>query len=191
MVIIFGGSFNPPTIAHYEICKYLVNKYNPKRFIFVPVGNNYDKSNLVDFNYRYEMLKIICQKLKNSYVSDYENQNSFKGTVYTLDYFQKLYQDETLYYVIGADNLLTLSTWVESERLLNTYKFIVLNRNKIALLDVIRNDELLRKYQDAFILEDSFPQLNISASDYRLKKDDSLVLPEINEYIYYHKLYDR
>lgn len=191
MIIIFGGSFNPPTIAHYKISKYLLQKYKPKHFIFVPVGNNYEKTNLTDFKYRYQMVQIMSNKLKNAFVSDFENQDNFQGTIYTLDYFQNKYQDETLYYVIGADNLLTLTSWVDRERLLNTYKFIVLNRNKIAILDFIKSDEFLQKYQDAFLIEDNFPEINVSASDYRMKKDDSLVLPEVNEYIYKNNLYDR
>lgn len=191
MIILYGGSFNPPTIAHYKISEYLITKYKPKHFIFVPVGNYYQKEELIDFKYRYEMVKILSEKLTNAYVSDYENQPSYKGTITTLDHFQNIYKDEDLHYVIGADNLPSLSTWIEFVRLISTYKFIVLNRNNINLKEIIRHDEILKNYQKAFIIEEDFPKISVSASDYRNNFDDTVVLPEINSYIYKNNLYSR
>ena len=39
MIIIFGGAFNPPTRAHFEIAEKLIEKFNPDTFYFLPVGN--------------------------------------------------------------------------------------------------------------------------------------------------------
>ena len=56
----FGGSFNPPTYAHINVAKMSIEKFNLDAVYFVPVGNLYNKLSLIDENYRYKMLELIC-----------------------------------------------------------------------------------------------------------------------------------
>ena len=56
----FGGSFNPPTYAHINVAKMSIEKFNLDAVYFVPVGNLYNKPSLIDENYRYKMLDLIC-----------------------------------------------------------------------------------------------------------------------------------
>ena len=67
----FGGSFNPPTYAHINIAKASIEKLGLDKFFFVPVGNLYNKPDLIDEVYRYDMLKIAC-KNENNIFGDYE-----------------------------------------------------------------------------------------------------------------------
>jgi len=191
MIIIYGGSFNPPTFAHYEIAKFLTAKYQPKSLIFVPVGNNYDKRSLIPFKFRFEMVEIIANQLKHASVSDFEDQNGFEGTIQTLNYFQTLYKDENLYYVIGADNLLSIDKWINYQTLLENFKFIVINRESLNVKNIINENNNLKKYEHRFIIEKEFKQIPVSASLYRDLNDDQVVLKEINDYIYRHQLYAR
>ena len=46
MIILYGGSFNPPTLAHYGVVKLLNEVYNPDKIILMPVGCKYPKPNL-------------------------------------------------------------------------------------------------------------------------------------------------
>ena len=192
MIILYGGSFNPPTIAHYKIANYLIEKYKPSVFIFIPVGNTYNKPELIPFEYRYQMVKILTNKFSQSIVSDYENQfNEFKGTVETLNYFQALYPNDEIWYVIGADNLLTLHKWIDYQRLLKNYKFIVLKRDKINIKQIIHLNKYLKEFENNFIVEKELENMDISATLYRDKLIDSVVMNDINSYIYKHKLYHR
>ena len=34
MILVYGGAFNPPTIAHKAIMLYLMDLYKPNQFIF-------------------------------------------------------------------------------------------------------------------------------------------------------------
>ena len=61
----FGGSFNPPTYAHINIAKASIEKLGLDKFFFVPVGNLYNKPDLIDEVYRYDMLKIACKNENN------------------------------------------------------------------------------------------------------------------------------
>jgi len=43
MVLVFGGSFNPPTKAHLEIVEKLLERYEHARVLLLPVGDDYQK----------------------------------------------------------------------------------------------------------------------------------------------------
>ena len=83
MVIIFGGAFNPPTLAHYEIADKLIKRFKPDTFYFLPVGNRYKNKSMLDFDNRYKMVKIMADKL-GAKVSTMENEESYRGTYYAL-----------------------------------------------------------------------------------------------------------
>lgn len=190
MIIVYGGSFNPPTIAHYKIAKYLINRFNPTQFIFVPVGDRYDKKELAPFTHRYQMLERLCNQLPDCVISDYENKKEFTGTIDTLNTLKSLYQEE-LYFVLGADNLMYLDQWIEFETLVKNYHFIVFNRNQSNVLNLINSHKLLHDYQHHFVIIDDFEPISISSSDYRHELKDEVVIETINDYIYKHKLYSR
>ena len=57
----FGGSFNPPTIAHLNLAKQAVHEYHLDKFYYVPVNNYYNKKELIDIDTRCEMLELLCE----------------------------------------------------------------------------------------------------------------------------------
>lgn len=190
MIILYGGSFNPPTIAHYELSKYLIAKYQPTKFIFIPVGDKYNwKSNLAPFTHRYEMVKIMCKYLPQATISDYEAQAEYRGTISTLKYFRTLYPNEEIVYVIGADNLLHITAWINYEELLKEFRFLVLQRDDINVEKFITST--LTPFKSSLIIEKEAPILNVSATEYRDLGNDNVVLTEVNQYIYKHQLYGR
>ena len=59
MNIVFGGSFNPVTIAHEKIVNLILSKFPDAKVIILPVGNSYNKPKLVSFNDRMTMLNLV------------------------------------------------------------------------------------------------------------------------------------
>ena len=59
----FGGCFNPPTKVHINLANALIKSGLVDKVIFVPVGDYYNKQNLVSANHRYNMLKLLCNNL--------------------------------------------------------------------------------------------------------------------------------
>ena len=70
MEVVYGGCFNPPTIAHQEIISYLANHYD--KVILIPTGNDYNKVGLIDYKNRVEMLNIIIKPYNNVVISTIE-----------------------------------------------------------------------------------------------------------------------
>ncbi|MDD3106850.1 MAG: nicotinate-nicotinamide nucleotide adenylyltransferase [Bacilli bacterium] len=185
MQIIYGGSFNPPTIAHVKIAQFLLTKYPQAEFLFLPANNFYSKDNLKDFKIRLQMLEIVCAKLGNRpKISDFEiNLDRFYGTDFTLNHFPDAF------FVIGADNLLSIHTWLNFPNVVKNHKYIVIPRNQIDVNQVFEQNHELSTYRTQFTILSDFDEVYLSSSDYRKTKNPAHLLPEIAEFIAQNNLY--
>src|SRR5690554_2053626 len=127
MHIVFGGAFNPPQLAHYNLVKYLLEKYPMAKIIVLPVGNDYKKIDLISFNHRFEMLNLMFKDEKRVIVSNLESKIKFNGTIASLNELSKTYDNISL--VIGSDHLNSLNKWIRYEELLSKYPLIIMQRN--------------------------------------------------------------
>ena len=191
MLVVFGGSFNPPTIAHYQIAKHVNQQLACEQFFFLPVGNQYPKKGLVDSVHRIRMLNLVCQQLEATAVCQLEtNCERVLTTFDTLKLLQKQYLNQEIAFVIGADNLKQLKTWTEFEKLVKAFKLIVFKRNDLDVEAMIQTE--FANLQHQFIILESFGQMNVSSSLYRESlANEHLVLPEVSVYVKTHKLYGR
>ena len=187
MKIIYGGSFNPPTLAHYQIGEYLLNKYPKANLIFLPTSSLYHKNDLAENKYRLEMLQIMSDKLgPRACVSDFEMKlDGYYGTSYTLSNFPNAY------FVMGADNLQNICKWINFPNVVAQNKFIVLPRDNINIDKVIDEDDFLKKYKDNFIILNDFVESSISSTNYRTTRNKECLLPEISNYIIANNLYKK
>ena len=115
----FGGSFNPPTIAHEIIAKDIAIKFDLDKVYFVPVGNFYSKADLIDARKRFEMLNLITDS--NIDVLDIELKA--KKSLQTIDAFNLINNKFNLsknYFILGGDNLEKLPNWENAEKCLNS-----------------------------------------------------------------------
>lgn len=149
MIVVFGGSFNPPTIAHINIAKEIFNQNKEiSKVIIVPVSNKYDKNGLIDFKYRYDMLNIATKGYEFIEVSDIEDTEDVQLNTYeTLDIIKTKYPDEDIVFLLGADNLSYFTEWTNSEYILKNYFLLAIERNGFNILDIIDSDDILSKYK--------------------------------------------
>jgi len=186
MLIVFGGSFNPPTIAHLKIVKKLLSTYHGSQILLLPVGNDYSKPELIDIKYRIDMLNLLIANIHDVEVSDLEANRSYQGTLASLRELQK--KDADVRFVIGLDNLLKVKRWIKYKELLADFPFIVMNRNGL-----ITQEEAQDSFKDidhdfSFIDFDE----DISSTDVRLypEKRNELLTKEIQAYILKNHLYE-
>ena len=89
IIAVFGGAFNPPTVAHIELAKQILNGIeNVEKVIFVPVSTKYNKKELASDEDRYQMLKAICDKEKGLEVSRIELDSDRQ--LYTIETLEKM-----------------------------------------------------------------------------------------------------
>lgn len=184
---IFGGCFNPPHKMHKNIAIELINNDYLDKVIYVPTGNKYNKADLLSDVDRFNMLKIMCNNNDNLDVSDYEFNNTLTYTYQTLDHFKKEYPSDEIYFICGADNILDVENWKNSNYLLETYKFIVINRdnkdiskivskckNKIIVAKIKEIDVCSTKIRNDIKIKDSSyleRVLDIDVLNYIIKKN--------------------
>ena len=135
---IFGGSFNPPHIAHSIVAESVRQQMQLEKIIFIPSGNHPLKETS-DAGIRLEMAKIAFGNDENFEVSDIEvkNKNEKSYTVNTLQKLKEIYVNENvkLYLIIGADNLIDLPKWKEPEKLFELSEVVVINRPDYSIRD--------------------------------------------------------
>ncbi|WP_162164058.1 nicotinate (nicotinamide) nucleotide adenylyltransferase [Acholeplasma hippikon] len=185
MILVYGGSFNPPTKAHLEIINLLNEKLNPEKIIILPVGNKYTwKNNLISFEKRFDMLHLLTNEVRNVIVSDLENTTTFTGTYDALNKISEIYETKDIYFVFGTDHLETLRQWINYEALLKTYGFVIIKRKNYEI-DLSIFKEYNTKHE--VISYDS----EVSSTKVRenLEKFKSYITKEVYEYIVANDLY--
>lgn len=184
MNIVYGGAFNPPSLAHIEIVNKLLEKYPKSNVILLPVGNDYKKQELIDFNDRYKMLKLCFENNKRVIISTIENENKFMGTINSLNILSKTYNN--LYLTTGSDNIIEFETWIKYEELLNKYPLIIIKRNNVDVFNEMKKYQYLNvKFE---VLE-----FNSKINSTMIRKDLSSFKEWLNKdvynYILKNKLY--
>ena len=143
----FGGCFNPPTNIHINIAKQLIKERKLDKIIFVPVNDYYKKENLVQARHRYNMLKLITIGQKNIEVDDIEikeNRNLFAVDAFEL--IEHKYFKSNIFFIMGSDNYIKMSTWKDYDKIKNKYNYIIINRKEndyssTKIREMIRNND--------------------------------------------------
>lgn len=191
----FGGSFNPVTFAHTNLAKKVVDVCNLDKLVFVPMSDSYTKEGLIEFKFRYDMLKIVCNKDKKLEVSDIEDRQ--KTRLYAIDIFEIIksqYKSEDIYYIMGTDNLEKIKNWKGYNDLVQKYKYIILERKENAFNNIANNNTEIMGNRGNFIIVSDYKYNDISSTLVRekIKKNEDildLVPKEIAEYIKENNLY--
>ena len=186
---IFGGSFNPPHNMHKDIALELIEKQYLDKIIYVPTGDSYNKKGLINFDDRYNMLKLIIKNNSKLGLSDIGNKNDYSYTYQVLDYFNNV--NDNIYFICGTDNLNEFDSWRRYGYVLENYKLLVIKRNDDNL------DEILKKYEkyknniiianiESRVLSSTTIRNNIEKEEIKQYLDK-----DVYEYIKSKKLYKR
>ncbi len=126
---IFGGSFDPPHFGHIEVMKKALETLDIDRLIVVPAYvSPFKKGHSAPPKLRLEWLRKITGFDPRIEVSDYEIEK--EGKSYTFDtvaHFKHFF--DTIYLIIGADNLKTLEKWHRFEDLEKMVRWVVASRS--------------------------------------------------------------
>ncbi len=196
VLAVYGGSFNPILNSHLTIAKSVLNEFEEvDKVVFVPVSNKYEKLNLVENKYRYEMIKLAISTNENLLVSDIEMKSKEQlRTIQTLNILKEQYKEYEIWFIMGTDNLKEFNTWMLPEELLKNFKIIVIERDADKLEDIICANSLLQKYKGNIKKINCKIQSNMSSTFVRnkIKNGESVagLLPKsVEEYIKKNQLY--
>lgn len=189
---IFGGSFNPIHNGHIYVAENVKKILDLDRIIFIPTGiaPHKDNSDFASKEHRYNMVKLAVEGKFD--ISDIEvKTDNVCYTVDTMSKIKKLYKNDDLYYIIGADSLVDFMSWKEPLKLFEMLHIAVVDRD---YKDIEKYAEEYRKKYDARITICHVKEYDVSSTHIReaVKKTgrcENLVPEKVEKYIIKHKLY--
>lgn len=196
---IMGGTFDPIHTGHLVVAEEVRKEFNLDKVIFMPTGDPPHKNaKKVSKGYsRYEM--TLLATITNPYFEISRLELDREGITYTIDTMIELkerYGDSVeLFFITGADSLLELHKWKDSEKILEICKIVAATRPGYDLDHMKGRLKELNELHKDKINTITTPGLQISSTDIRrrVKNDMSIkyLLPESVEiYINKYKLYN-
>lgn len=127
--ILFGGSFDPPTLAHRRMLEIVRRRHPGAEIVVIPAGSPPHKQGVTEGSLRLAMARIAFAGLAGVRVSDEEcRQPGPSYTVRTLERHAAEIGDGELYWLIGSDSLLDLGNWREPHRILQLAEVLTVPR---------------------------------------------------------------
>ena len=127
---VFGGSFNPIHNGHIYIVGKVKDMLGLDDIIFIPTGiaPHKDNSDFASKEHRYNMVKLAVGG--EFQVSDIEvKTDKVCYAIDTMSEINKIYKDDELYYIIGADSLVSFMKWKEPLKLFEMLHIVVVDRD--------------------------------------------------------------
>ena len=153
-IVVMGGSFNPPTSAHYMLMKYAIDAINAECGYFVPVSDAYLRRKMrhshppivLSSELRIKMLQAMCYEDNKMKVCDKEIGTIEARTLPTLKSFKQEFPECELYFVMGDDKLELLSHLTEKGKFFETSNVILYSRNQEGIEESLKNHRVLSEY---------------------------------------------
>jgi len=179
LLIVYGGSFDPPHLIHYLCVLGALDYFIGARVLIVPAFRSSHKAPAVMKVWeRVRLLKQAFQGLSSVFLSDMEIKTKKPVPTWkTLERVKKKYSFYEIRFLLGADSYQNLSRWGKPERLRKLAHFIVYPRPSYKV-SLKKGDTLLclpalqvesKTIRDSQILNAPFliPLLNFSSRNKR------------------------
>lgn len=194
---MFGGSFDPPHLAHVALAQAAVAQLKLDTLYIIPTGQAWHKARTLSAaEHRLAMARLAFAGLDHVVVDERELQRA--GPSFTIDTLEALQAENPgaqLYLIIGNDQFAALKTWHRWEAILEIAIICIANR-----ADPIRTEagfDLEAQARHA-VLTLQLPLMPVSATAIRRKissgnaspQDWAPMVPEpVARYIERHSLY--
>ena len=195
---IFGGTFNPIHLGHIRLGQLVLDEIKLDKILYIPDNTPPHKSDkdLACGEDRLNMIDISLKDHVDMESSDIELKREGKSYSFeTLLEFKKLYPNDELYLITGADMFLTLDKWREPETIFKTANIIGVPRVKSDFEKMEEYAEKVIKPMGAKVFMLSQTVFDTASSTYvRENIDDyqkikDMITPEVYRYITEKGLY--
>jgi nicotinate-nucleotide adenylyltransferase len=211
---LFGGTFNPIHWGHLRAAEEIREYFNLEKIIFIPAKIPPHKNGelIISPEHRLQMLKLAIHNNPSFTISDFEiRRNCTSYSIFTIEYFKKKLGLKTaLFFLMGMDSFLEISTWKDFERLFFLTNFIIMARpgyskkeiSKLIPVEVAKNFYcnfqkncyIHSSGHKIFFQEVTLLDISSRAIRSRIKNSSSiryLVPPEVEDYIKKYDLYQK
>jgi nicotinate-nucleotide adenylyltransferase len=177
-IAVFGGSFDPPHIAHTLVAAYVLSAHACDRVLVVPTGTHAFGKQLTPFEHRVRMCELAMAPLRQVSVSTIEaTLPQPNRTLHTLEALAALHPNAHLRLILGSDLLRETHTWHNFARIEALAPPIVVQRQGHITGSV----------------EPALPEISSTEVRRRLHAGEStvgLLAPSVADYAIAQRLYD-
>jgi len=129
---LFGGTFNPIHLGHLRAGLEVQERFSLDRVLYLPAAIPPHKATreLLSFAHRLKMVLLAVQRQARLKASDAEINHPGKSySIRTVRYFHRTFPPGgELFFILGLDAFLEISTWKDYRQLFGLCHFIVLDR---------------------------------------------------------------
>ena len=196
---IMGGTFDPIHNGHLMLGHAAYKAFSLDQIWFMPNGNPpHKKSETIKSTAedRMKMTSLAIAPFPEFVLQPYEALRAEVSCSYqTMEHFSKIYPEDEFYFIIGADSLMAIETWVHPERIFPTCTILATYRNEVKTKEEMNRQiqYLSEKYHAKICLMET-PLMPVSSHELRasLQSGDSVseYMPAaVCSYIKQHHLY--
>lgn len=188
---ILGGTFDPIHMGHIRLAQNAQSQLHLDKLLLLPAAMPPHKQNrpVTEKQHRFQLVQLAADAYGFD-VSDYEFQkDTLSYTIETIQYFNRIYSEDQIVFILGGDSVLTIDLWYRWQDLLSLCEFAAAPRTNQERARVIQKIETLQKKYGAVIHLLEFDPLEVSSSQLRADYDGDKLPPCIIPYIKAHHLY--
>lgn len=159
-IIVMGGSFNPPTIAHVRLMRCALDGISAAKGYVVPASRAYIKRKMIKAGTghlclpdrtRLDMLNASFAEDKRVIIYTDWLSETFALTYEIMNKIQSLNPGAELYFLSGVDKIALVEELCRKNDFLRKFKVIMFARNGDAPNKMIESNEILTRYKDSIV----------------------------------------
>ena len=163
---ILGGTFDPPHRGHLQISIEAKKKYKINSIIWaVTKKNPFKKKSLFTLKKRILLAKNLTYKKKYISVRFYEDKINSNKTIDLINFIKQKYNNYQLYYLMGADSLISFHKWQKWKSISSKCNILVFDRTNYKSKSL--NSLAFKKLKNKGLKFINFKKVNISSSKLR------------------------
>lgn len=182
-IVVMGGSFNPPTIAHLRAIQAAMDAVDACQGLFMPASQGYVARKMkkqhcpqdtLSEALRLAMLESLCRQDDRLAVSRVQLLSQGQAHDYEmLEAIQREWPDAEIYFYVGSDKLYVLPVWHDVDALLARFRILVAVRDGDDLERIKAAKPYIAEHWGAFTAFDLPPEISqISSSAFRQRLRD-------------------
>lgn len=182
-IAIFGGTFNPFHIGHYEILESLCESDMFDKVLVIPdkTPPHKEKSSATPDSDRIEMCRIVCDDFDKAQLCLIEFEREGKSyTVDTVKALKKQYENADFFVACGGDMIKTLDTWYDFDTLKKIASFVAFGRGNDPGFS---NDVNRMRALGAEIIVFDTPITNVSSTELRKNLKPQFLPKKVCDYV--------
>ena len=194
---ILGGSFDPFHRGHLSIALAAASLDSFKEVVLMPAKVSPFKvgREMASDHDRVRMLELVAEEYDKITVSTYEIEHTeVSYTFDTLTALQELYPDDSLWFIVGSDSLLSLEEWHKGKELLSHFSFLLAPRPGYDLYETDQKmQDYINRYGTQILVLDN-EHFDISSTEIKItlrqgKPITDMVPEAVERYIHEQGLY--